>query len=107
MTPGEVYEFGEFTLDVAGRQLSRQGRGIDLEPKAYDVLLTLVRNAGRVVTRRELLETVWHDAFVEDGIVSVHISHLRKAPGRFGRRSRSHRYRLQERLSLHREGQSP
>lgn len=81
MTPGEVYEFGEFTLDVAGRQLSRQGRGIDLEPKAYDVLLTLVRNAGRVVTRRELLETVWHDAFVEDGIVSVHISHLRKALG--------------------------
>ena len=42
MTPGEVYEFGEFTLDVAGRQLSRHGRAIALEPKAYDVLLTLV-----------------------------------------------------------------
>lgn len=42
-----------------------------LPPKAFDVLVTLVRNAGQLVTKQELLDAVWREAFVEEGIISV------------------------------------
>jgi serine/threonine-protein kinase len=81
MVGQEVYEFGEFTLDVAERRLTRSGRPIALPPKAYDVLMTLLRRSGRLVRKQELLDAVWPDAFVEEGILAVHISQLRKALG--------------------------
>src|SRR5689334_21935282 len=81
MTTREVYEFGEFTLDASERRLSHGGHCIPLAPKAHDVLLALVRHAGRLVTKRELLDLVWPESFVEEGILSVHISALRKALG--------------------------
>jgi DNA-binding winged helix-turn-helix (wHTH) protein len=77
----EAYEFGEFTLNAAERRLSKNGCVIPLEPKAHDVLLALVRNAGRLLTKRKLLELVWPDSFVEEGILAVHISALRRALG--------------------------
>ena len=78
--PGqERYEFGDFALDVVQRQLSRSGESVHLAPKAYDVLVELVREAGRLVTKQELLARVWPEAFVEEGILTVHISSLRKA----------------------------
>jgi DNA-binding winged helix-turn-helix (wHTH) protein/tetratricopeptide (TPR) repeat protein len=81
MPASERYAFGEFRLDATERQLLRDGRAIALEPKAHDVLVALVRHAGRLVTKRELLDLVWPDAFVGDGILTVHISNLRKALG--------------------------
>lgn len=85
----EIYEFGEFTLDAAERHFSRGGQLIALEPKAHELLVTLVRRAGRLVTKRELLDAVWPHSFVEEGILAVHISALRKAlaSGEAGRRS--------------------
>jgi DNA-binding winged helix-turn-helix (wHTH) protein/tetratricopeptide (TPR) repeat protein len=80
----EVYEFGEFTLDASERRLSRGGHVVPLEPKAHDVLVALVRAGGRLVTKRELLEAVWPESFVEEGILAVHISALRKAMGESG-----------------------
>lgn len=77
----ERYEFGDFALDVAERRLSRLGQPVRLEPKAYDVLVELVREAGRLVTKQELLARVWPESFVEEGILTVHISSLRKALG--------------------------
>jgi DNA-binding winged helix-turn-helix (wHTH) protein/Flp pilus assembly protein TadD len=77
----EQYEFGEFTLDVGERRLSRGGTPIHVGPKTYDVLVALVRKPGRLVTKRELLEQVWPGAFVEDGILTVHASSLRKLLG--------------------------
>lgn len=81
MTRDEIYAFGEFELDVSNRRLTRSGRHVALPPKAVDLLTALVRQAGRLVTKRELLDAVWPDAFVEEGIVSVHISTLRKTLG--------------------------
>ena len=52
-----------------------------LAPKAFDLLVALVRQAGRLLTKPELLAQVWPDAFVEEGILSVHVSSLRKALG--------------------------
>src|SRR5690349_8546116 len=79
--PREVYEFGEFTLDVSERRLCRRGQVIPLEPKAHDWLVALLRRAGRLATKRELLELVWPESFVEEGILAVQISALRKALG--------------------------
>ena len=80
----ERYSFGEVTVDVAERRVTRGGRELLLSPKAYDVLVHLVRRSGRLVTKRELLDAVWPDAFVEEGIVAVHVSALRKALGDHG-----------------------
>lgn len=79
MENGELFDFGEFTLDASERRLSKRGEAIPLEPKAYDVLVALLRRAGRLVTKRELLDEVWPESFVEEGILAVHISALRKA----------------------------
>jgi DNA-binding winged helix-turn-helix (wHTH) protein/tetratricopeptide (TPR) repeat protein len=86
MAEREVYEFGEFILDVAERRLSKGGAPVPLEPKAHDVLTALVRNAGRLMPKRELLDLVWPASFVEEGILAVHISVLRKAFGQGARR---------------------
>jgi DNA-binding winged helix-turn-helix (wHTH) protein/tetratricopeptide (TPR) repeat protein len=85
MAAREAYEFGEFTLDPPERRLSRRGDAIPLAPKAHDLLVALVRNAGRLVTKRELLDLVWPESFVEEGILAVHVSALRKALGDDGR----------------------
>jgi serine/threonine-protein kinase len=88
MTGREVYEFGSFTLDAAERLFSKDSQCIALAPKTHDVLVALVRHAGRLVSKRELLDLVWPEAFVEEGILAVHISTLRKAldDGDAGRR---------------------
>jgi DNA-binding winged helix-turn-helix (wHTH) protein/tetratricopeptide (TPR) repeat protein len=77
----ERYEFGEFTLDASERRLSRSGQAVPLEPKALDVLVVLLRRAGRLVTKRELLDILWPESFVEEGILAVYVSALRKALG--------------------------
>jgi DNA-binding winged helix-turn-helix (wHTH) protein len=81
MSIRELYEFGEFTLDASERRLSHGGQPIALAPKAHDLLVALVRNAGRLVTKRELLDLVWPDSYVDEGILAVHVSALRKALG--------------------------
>jgi len=82
MAGREVYEFGGFALDVEERRLARNGGpGIPLAPKTHGVLLALLRNAGRLVTKRALLQLVWPESFVEEGILAVHISTLRKVLG--------------------------
>jgi DNA-binding winged helix-turn-helix (wHTH) protein/tetratricopeptide (TPR) repeat protein len=81
----EVYKFGEFTLDASERRLSRGNQVVPLEPKAHDVLVALLRSHGHLITKRELLELVWPHSFVEEGILAVHISALRKALGQAGR----------------------
>ncbi|MBA2378346.1 MAG: winged helix-turn-helix domain-containing protein [Blastocatellia bacterium] len=74
-----VFSFGEHVLDARRRSLHRNGDTVALNAKAFDVLLYLVKNAGRVVSKDELMEEVWPGAFVEEGNLSVQISALRKA----------------------------
>jgi DNA-binding winged helix-turn-helix (wHTH) protein/tetratricopeptide (TPR) repeat protein len=81
---GEVYEFGLYSLDVAERRLSNGSRIVSLAPKAHDVLVALVRRAGTLVTKRELLDLVWGDVSVEEGVLSVYVSALRKTLGESG-----------------------
>lgn len=55
----EVLSFGRVMIDTLARRVLRDGREIPLSPKAYDLLAMLVRNQGRVLTRREILREVW------------------------------------------------
>jgi TolB-like protein/DNA-binding winged helix-turn-helix (wHTH) protein/Tfp pilus assembly protein PilF len=76
---GHLYRFGQFALDSRKRMLSRADSSVSLTPKAFDVLLFLVQNPNRLVTKEELLQAVWGDTFVEEGNLTQYISHLRKA----------------------------
>ena len=81
---GEAYEFGAFLLDVGERRLLNAGQIVPLAPKAHDVLVALVRRAGTLVTKSELLDQVWGEVSVEEGVLSVYISALRKSLGHSG-----------------------
>lgn len=74
-----LYEFGEFRADKQNRVLRRDGIAVPLTPKAFDVLLVLIENAGRVVTKDELMQAVWADSFVEESNLTQTIFMLRKA----------------------------
>src|SRR5882672_12800333 len=80
-TSGYLYRFGHFALDSRKRTLTRDDSPVSLTPKAFDVLLFLVQNPNRLVTKEELLQAVWGDTFVEEGNLTQYISHLRKALG--------------------------
>ena len=75
------YDFGPFSLEPAGRVLWREAKRIPLSPKAFDVLLALVRRTGEVVSSDELLNEVWPEIHVEGENVKVTVSGLRKALG--------------------------
>jgi DNA-binding winged helix-turn-helix (wHTH) protein len=77
----EVYRFGPFRLDVAERLLLRDGQPVALRAKVFDTLVELVRRAGKLVTRGQLIAAVWPDAIVEEGNLSHNVSALRKALG--------------------------
>src|SRR5436190_2031784 len=80
-TSSEVFHFDEFTLDVRERRLLRGTEAVHLSPKAYDVLVALVQQRGRLVTKDELLRQLWPESFVEEGSLNVYVSALRKALG--------------------------
>lgn len=81
MTENNEYRFGEFTLDEARRRISRNGETLSLNPKAFDLLVELIRSSGSVVTKDDLLARVWPDQFVEENNLSVQVSALRKLLG--------------------------
>lgn len=76
------YEFGPFRIDVTERTLLAREGSIQLTPKAFDTLLLLVENSGHVLDKRELMEKVWPESFVEENNLAQNISLLRKALGR-------------------------
>ena len=73
-----LYAFGEFRLDSAERSLFHGNGLVSLTPKALETLLVLVRRAGHVVSKEELMHEVWPDTFVEEGNLNVNVSALRK-----------------------------
>jgi DNA-binding winged helix-turn-helix (wHTH) protein/pimeloyl-ACP methyl ester carboxylesterase len=76
-----AYRFGPFHLDVRERRLSRGCDVIPLRLKVFDTLRVLVENAGRLVTKQELLDTVWPETTVEENNLNHNVSVLRKALG--------------------------
>jgi DNA-binding winged helix-turn-helix (wHTH) protein len=79
LTDDYLYRFGSFALDSRKRTLLRADSPVSLTPKAFDVLLFLVQNPNRLVTKDELLQAVWGDTYVEEGNLTQYIYYLRKA----------------------------
>jgi DNA-binding winged helix-turn-helix (wHTH) protein/serine/threonine protein kinase len=78
---GRLWRFANYEFDELGRELRVKGRPVDLESKPLDILLQLLLHAGEVVTKEELLESVWPDVVVVDGSLATAVSKLRKAMG--------------------------
>lgn len=76
-----LYEFGPFRLDPARRRLWREGAVVALKPKAFETLLVLVENRGRVMAKDELMRVLWPDTVVEENSLNKHISVLRRLLG--------------------------
>jgi DNA-binding winged helix-turn-helix (wHTH) protein len=79
-----LYEFGSYRLDAAKRLLTQSGESIALAPKTFDLLLLLVGGQGRVLTKREVMNFLWPDTFVEEASLSYQVATLRKALGSEG-----------------------
>jgi TolB-like protein/Flp pilus assembly protein TadD len=77
----QFYEFDSFRVDVAGHTLLHNGKPVALTPKVFDLLVTLIRQRDRAVSKEELMNTLWPDVAVEENNLSVNISALRRALG--------------------------
>jgi DNA-binding winged helix-turn-helix (wHTH) protein len=73
-----VYRFGPFVLDIKDRSFKGAGTPVSLTPKVFDLLVSLVSNAGRLVEKNTLLQAVWPDVAVEEGNLSKGIFTLRQ-----------------------------
>jgi len=78
-TDRRCFQFGPYVVDPRKRLLWRDRALIPLTSKAFEILLVLLQNRGRVVDKSELLERVWHKTSVEDNTLTRNISTLRKA----------------------------
>jgi DNA-binding winged helix-turn-helix (wHTH) protein len=74
MTKIKYFRFGEFRLYPTEHLLLREDATVPLAPKAFDILLYLVQNSGRLVKRDVLMEAIWPDSFVEETNLTVNIS---------------------------------
>lgn len=83
------YEFDSFQMDVRRRLLFQHGRPVRVTPKAFEILLELVRSGGRVISKDELITTVWPNCFVEEGNLAQNIFLLRRI---LGERRNEHKF---------------
>ena len=82
-----IWEFREFELDEALCELRRAGRRVALQRKPYQLLVYLIANRHRVVTRSDLLRVVWQGIAVSDAAFASALRDLRRAIGDSGRAS--------------------
>src|SRR5262245_38158929 len=75
------FVFGDHVLDPARRVLRRGAELIEVEPQVFDLLLHLIRNRDRVVSKDDLLGTIWQGRIVADSTISSRIAAARRAVG--------------------------
>src|ERR1044071_2703852 len=83
-----VFLFDDVRVEPAAFRVWKAGAAVPVEPKALEVLLFLIQHRGRVVQKRELLDTLWPDTFVGENALTREIAQLRKALGEDARRAR-------------------
>jgi TolB-like protein len=83
---GKVFSFESFTLDLKRGCLRREDREVELRPKSFEVLRYLVENAGRLVSKDELIRAVWPSVIVTDESLTRCVSDARLALGDKGQR---------------------
>ncbi len=74
-----VYAFGDISIDLPKRLVYKAGLAVHLTPIEFRLFTELVKNAGRVVTQRQLLKEVWGPAYVDnEHYLRIYMSHLRQ-----------------------------
>jgi DNA-binding winged helix-turn-helix (wHTH) protein/predicted ATPase len=73
--------FGDFRLNLTSESLERDGVPVAVTPKAYGLLRHFLANAGRLLTKDDLLDAVWPDTAVSDAVLKVCVAELRKVLG--------------------------
>ena len=76
--------FDDFTLDTGRRELRRAGERVALGPQVFDLLVFLVENRDRVVSKDDMIETVWKGRIVSESTLTSHINAVRVALGDSG-----------------------
>ena len=84
MADREIYEFGAFQLDVAEHSLREHGKRVVLKPKVFETLALLVRNAGHLLSKQELMARLWPDAVVDETNLNKNVWLIRRALGESG-----------------------
>ena len=72
-TPQLIYEAGGWEIDPTRRELRVDGKLVSIGGRAFEIVETLVRSAGQLVTKDELMDRVWHGAIVEEKIGRAHV----------------------------------
>jgi len=80
--------FGDYVLDPARRELTWRGQVVAVGPQVFDLLLHLISNRDRVVTKDDLLQAVWSGRIVSESTITSHINSVRKAIGDTGEEQR-------------------
>lgn len=80
------FHFGDYTLDAGRRELKQAGSLVPVEPQVFDLLLCLVENRDRVVSKDDLLEAVWNGRIVSESTLTSRINAARRAIGDSGER---------------------
>src|SRR6201990_352271 len=78
---GDSVSFGPFRLFAGQRLIERAGIPLHLGGRALDILIALIEQAGKVVSKHDLMARVWPDVTVDEGSLRVHVAALRKALG--------------------------
>ena len=84
MSPREIYEFGPFRLDVAEHRLLEGDLRIALKPKVFETLVLLVRNAGHLLSKQDLMTQLWPDTVVDETNLNKNVWLIRRALGGSG-----------------------
>ncbi|MEM1188125.1 MAG: winged helix-turn-helix domain-containing protein [Pseudomonadota bacterium] len=80
-----MYRFGEFELDPSTRLLTRNAAPIRVEPQVFALLVFLIENRHRVVTKEELISSIWKGRIVSDSAISSRVKSARQAVNDSGR----------------------
>jgi DNA-binding winged helix-turn-helix (wHTH) protein/tetratricopeptide (TPR) repeat protein len=75
------YGFGDFVFDSDGFLLLRSGESVSLQPRVLEVLRYFIEHRGRMIAKAELLDALWPEQDVNEGVVSWSVSHIRRALG--------------------------
>jgi TolB-like protein/Flp pilus assembly protein TadD len=79
--PDCIYEFGQFQILLNERRLLFNGCYVSLTPKAFDTLLILIQHSGQVLKKKEIMDQIWPDTFVEEATLAQNIFTLRRVLG--------------------------
>jgi TolB-like protein len=79
------FHFADFEIDMARQELRRSGVVVSIEPQVFDLLIYLIRNRDRIVSKDELIESIWHGRIVSEAAFSSCISAARRAVGDDGK----------------------